>query len=70
MIAIHFDSPEMPYANDQEYKQYDTLEYKRATVPTQKSLYVDNVKSTLSQTTQNYILNDIFTTTTSNTYKS
>lgn len=55
--------------NDQEYKQYDTLEYKRAAVPTQKSLYVDNVKNTVSQTTQNYILNDIFTTTTSNTYK-
>ena len=55
--------------NDQEYKQYDTLEYKRSTVPTQKSLYVDNVRNTVSQTTQNYILNDIFTTTTTNTYK-
>ena len=55
--------------DDQEYKQYDTLEYKRATVPTQKSLYVDSVKTTLSEATQNYILNDIFTATTTNTYK-
>lgn len=52
-----------------EYKRFDSIQYKRGRQETGRNDYVDTLHSTMSEYAQSYFLNDIYTQTTDNTFK-